>query len=160
MSLCALAPLQSDCLLVYIRLETNKLLCQKAEYTGYSAVLKGAMLYRYASMTMEDLCRAYARKRAGAIAACAALEPEPANKPLDGKQVRPVRRAAFPLKLPCHAAKIINAQSAAGGMQCHLPMHICSLPLVFLTGGSRALRIFCMSDLKLDLLVSGKCSPF
>ena len=47
----------------------------------------------YASMTMEELCKAYARKRAGAIAAGAALEPEAASKPLDGKQARVVQRA-------------------------------------------------------------------
>ena len=51
-------------------------------------------------MTMEDLCKAYARKRAGAIAAGAAVEPEPANRPHDGKQARLERRAAFLLKLP------------------------------------------------------------
>ena len=39
-------------------------------------------------MTMEDLCKAYARKRAGAIAAGAAAEPEPARKSLDGEQAR------------------------------------------------------------------------
>lgn len=44
-------------------------------------------------MTMEDLCKAYAQKRAGAIAAGAALEPQPANRAPDGKQVRLVRRA-------------------------------------------------------------------
>ena len=51
------------------------------------------LLHSYSSMTMEDLCKAYARKRMGAIAA--ALKPEPVKQPADGKQARVVRHTAL-----------------------------------------------------------------
>ena len=86
---------------------------------------------------------AYARKRAGAIAAGAAVEPEPANRPHDGRQVRLVRRAAFEVKLPCHAAIHVTAQSAACGMQCHLLHAACNTIC-----GCRLLVASCCSDMR------------